>query len=139
MLRFSSVLPKFEVTLTGPKQLERDDDFIEVVVEARYTFGENVAGRVKLNATLTSSQRGESLAFFDQTASLVSTLCTSLPACINIQSYCTCTLCVDVHIVKHTEQNTMPSADPSLHDDHTMHDEEAFNNAIIVHIHDAVN
>ena len=66
-----AVLPKFEVTLTGPEQLERDDDFIEAVVEAKYTFGENVAGRVKVNATLMSSQRGESLVFHEQTASLV--------------------------------------------------------------------
>lgn len=66
-----AVLPKFEVTLTGPEQLERDDNFIEAVVEAKYTFGENVAGRVKVNATLISSQRGESLVFHEQTASLV--------------------------------------------------------------------
>ncbi len=69
---FSLVLPKFEVSLTGPNQLERDDEFIEAEVEAKYTFGENVVGRVKINATLMSSQRGESLVFFDQTASLVS-------------------------------------------------------------------
>lgn len=66
-----AVLPKFEVILTGPEQLERDDDFIEAVVEAKYTFGENVAGRVKVNATLMSSLRGESLVFHEQTASLV--------------------------------------------------------------------
>ena len=59
------------MTLTGPEQLERDDKFIEAVVEAKYTFGENVAGRVKVNATLMSSQRGESLVFYDQTGSLV--------------------------------------------------------------------
>ena len=68
-----AVLPKFEVTLTGPEQLERDDKFIEAIVEAKYTFGENVAGRVKVNATLMSSQRGESLVFYDQTGSLVRT------------------------------------------------------------------
>lgn len=67
----SLVLPKFEVSLTGPKQLERDDEFIEAVVEAKYTFGENVAGRVKLNATLVSLQRGESLVFYDRTTTLV--------------------------------------------------------------------
>ena len=76
MLMFASlfcrlVLPKFEVTLTGPKQLERDDDFIEAVVDAKYTFGENVDGRVKINATLMSNLRGESLVFFDTTATLV--------------------------------------------------------------------
>ena len=44
---------------------------MDVTVEAKYTFGENVAGRVKINATLMSSLRRESLVFYDQTVDLV--------------------------------------------------------------------
>lgn len=66
-----TVLPRFEVTLKAPEQLERTDDKIEVVVNAVYVFGENVQGSVKINATLESSGRRESLAFFDKTSSLV--------------------------------------------------------------------
>ena len=62
------------MTLTGPQQLERDDDFIDVTVEAKYTFGENVNGRVKINATLMSSTRRESMVFYDKTADMVRTM-----------------------------------------------------------------
>lgn len=66
-----AVLPKFEVTLTGPSQLERDDNHFDVTVEAKYTFGEDVDGRVKINATLVSSTRKESLVIYEHTANLV--------------------------------------------------------------------
>ena len=59
--------------MTGPQQLERDDDFIDVTVEAKYTFGENVNGRVKINATLTSATRRESIVFYERTALMVRT------------------------------------------------------------------
>ena len=71
------VLPKYEVTLTGPEQLEKDDSDFDITVEAKYTFGEDVEGRVKINATLMSSTRAESLVFYDRTANLVYTcICT---------------------------------------------------------------
>ena len=70
---FCVVLPKFEVTLTGPQQLERDDDFFDVTVEAKYTFGENVNGRVKINATLMSATRRQSIVFYERTALMVCT------------------------------------------------------------------
>ena len=60
------------MTLSGPEQLEKDDNYFDVTVEAKYTFGEDVEGKVKINATLVSSTRGESLVFFDRTANLVS-------------------------------------------------------------------
>ena len=66
-----AVLPRFEVTLKAPEQLEKTDDKIEVVINALYVFGENVRGTVKVNATLESSGRRESLAFFEKTVSLV--------------------------------------------------------------------
>ena len=66
-----AVLPKFEVTLTGPNQLERDDNHFDVTVEAKYTFGEDVDGRVKINATLMSSTRRESSVIYERTANLV--------------------------------------------------------------------
>ena len=66
----SLVLPRFEVTLDAPKQLEREED-IELTVSAKYVFGENVQGSVKLNATLEASSRRESLPFHDRTISLV--------------------------------------------------------------------
>ena len=80
------------MTLTGPKQLERDDNFIEVAVEAKYTFGENVDGRVKVNATLMSSIRRESLVFYNQTANLVC-------------AHNCCAKCVHTH--KCTEDDTL--------------------------------
>ncbi|XP_064400639.1 C3 and PZP-like alpha-2-macroglobulin domain-containing protein 8 [Halichondria panicea] len=64
------VLPRFEVSLDSPGQLEREED-IQVTVRARYVFGENVQGRVKLNATLEASSRRESLPFHDKTVPLV--------------------------------------------------------------------
>ena len=57
--------------LTGPKQLVRDDDFIEATVEAKYTFGGDVQGTVKLNATLITKSKGQNLTFFERSASLV--------------------------------------------------------------------
>ena len=66
-----AVLPKFEVTLSGSNQLERDDNHFDVTVEAKYTFGEDVDGRVKINATLMSSTREESFVIYERTANLV--------------------------------------------------------------------
>lgn len=57
--------------MTGPKQLERDDNHFDVTVEAKYTFGEDVDGRVKINATLTSFTRKESFVIHKSTANLV--------------------------------------------------------------------
>ena len=59
------------MTLTGPQQLERDDNTITGLVEAIYTFGEPLQGTVKINATLTASGRRESLVFYDSTHTLV--------------------------------------------------------------------
>ncbi len=67
----ATVLPRFEVTLDSPGQLEREED-VQVTVMARYVFGENVQGMVKLNATLVASSRRESLPFHEGTVPLVS-------------------------------------------------------------------
>lgn len=65
------MLPRFEVSLEAPRQLEREED-IQVTVSAEYVFGENVQGTVKLNATLEARSRRESLPFHDRTVALVS-------------------------------------------------------------------
>ena len=59
------------MTLTGPSQLERDDNHFDVTVDAKYTFGEDVDGSVKINATLVSSTRRESFVIYERTAKLV--------------------------------------------------------------------
>lgn len=59
------------MTLTVPEQLERDDQVIVVSVAAVYVFGENLQGSVKVNATLESGGRRESLTFYDEKKSLV--------------------------------------------------------------------
>jgi CD109 antigen len=64
------VLPRFEVTLEGPKQITKELDTIEGTVDATYTFGEKVQGTVRVNATLESYRRRESFVFYDVTAEL---------------------------------------------------------------------
>ncbi len=65
------MLPKFEVTLSVPKQLQESTDFIEGFVDAKYTFGSDVQGVIKINATLQSSRRSENLVFFERFFRLV--------------------------------------------------------------------
>ncbi|CAI8027819.1 Murinoglobulin-1, partial [Geodia barretti] len=64
------VLPRFEVEMTGPNQIQRTDNVIEGTVTGTYTFGERVDGTVRVNATLTSSSRRESIPFYDTTVPL---------------------------------------------------------------------
>lgn len=66
------------MSLVTPRQLEREED-IEVTVSAKYVFGENVHGSLKLNATLEAVTRRESLPFHERTMPLVSEqICRSL-------------------------------------------------------------
>lgn len=60
------------MSLDTPRQLERGED-IEVTINARYVFGENVQGSLKLNATLEAATRRESLPFHERTLPLVIT------------------------------------------------------------------
>ena len=45
---------------------------VYLIFNSRYTFGERVDGTVRVNATLTSSSRRESIPFYDTTVPLVS-------------------------------------------------------------------
>ncbi len=92
-----TVLPRFEVSLDSPGQLEREED-IQVTVRARYVFGENVQGRVKLNATLEASSRRESLPFHDKTVPLVSVCVCVGCGCSCVCMWCGC-VCVCVGVV----------------------------------------